>query len=100
MNTESLKNFLPPMGDFTKILGDIYKRTTEQNLEIMSENWARLSEQLKRLTTVRKPEDFINLQKECFNENVSATIDNMQRIVHVTMENMEEGSHLLQPIMT
>ncbi|VVC76960.1 hypothetical protein AQUSIP_22870 [Aquicella siphonis] len=88
------KSFTAPVSEWNKTLNEIGKRIAEQNLEIIGENFNRVSSQLKRLSSVRKPEDFLNLQKDCLSENISASIDITQKIAHLAMENMEEIAKL------
>lgn len=88
------KTFTAPLGEWNKAINDIGKRIADQNMEIIAENFTRVSNQLKRLSNVRKPEDFFNLQKDCLSENISAGIDLTQKVIHMTMENFEEISKL------
>ena len=101
MNTEGFDQFLKmgknmtgPFGDLQKASTEIFRRIAQQNLEMMGENFSRLSDQVRRLSDVRKPEDFFNLQKQCINEDVTATIENLQKMVHTSMENIEEFTKL------
>lgn len=84
------KNLNLPLSEFNKTAAEIFKRSAEQNLEIYAETFSRLTNQLKRLSTVKKPEEFIALQKECFNENVTALIENSHKITQSLSENMQE----------
>lgn len=88
------KNLTAPVSEWNKTLNEIGKRIAEQNLEIIGDNFNRISSQLKRLSSVRKPEDLFNLQKDCLSENISASIDVAQKISHMAMENMEEIAKL------
>lgn len=84
------KNLKHPLGEFNKTLAEILKRSAEQNLELYAETFSRFTNQLKRLSTVKKPEDFVALQKECFNENVTAIIENSHKFTQSISENMQE----------
>lgn len=88
------KNLSTPVSDLSKATTEIFKRITEQNLEIIGENYSRFSEQLRRLSTIRKPEDLLNFQRDCLNENWTAALKNSQRLMHLTLENFEELSRL------
>jgi uncharacterized protein with HEPN domain len=88
------KNMTAPVTEWNKATSELCQRMAQQNLELIGENFSRLSDQLKRFTNIRKPEDFLNLQKEVFNEDVTATIECMQKIIHTSMENMEEFTKL------
>jgi len=101
MNTEGFdqwikmnKNMTGPLTEWSKATTELCQKTMQQNLELMGENISRASNQLKRLTTVRKPEDLLNLQKECFNEGLTALLENTQKIIHTTMQNIEELTKL------
>ena len=88
------KNLGAPVSDLTKALAEMGKRISEQNVALFEENAARISNQLKRLGNVKKPEDFFELQKDCFSENITAGIETVQKIVRMSMENLEEISNL------
>lgn len=88
------KSLSAPLSEWSKIATEIYRRTVEQNLEIMSENLSRLSEQAKRLSHVKKPDELFNLQKDCLTEDVNVAIEELQQIMHRSMENMEELTRL------
>lgn len=83
-----------PMGDWSKTLTEIIRHTTQQNLEMIGENFSRLSDQCKRLSHARKPEDLLNLQKDILNEDITVAINNTQTLIHTTVENMEEITKL------
>lgn len=88
------KNFSAPMGELNKAGTDFYRRIAQQNIELLSENYARFADQLQRLSQVKKPEELLHLQKECLNEDMTAGIENMQKLVHLSIENMEELTRL------
>lgn len=88
------KNITSPFNEWNKTCTELCRRVTQQSLEIFGENVSRLSDRLKRFSNVRKPEDFFNLQKESFQEDIAATIENTQKLVHSSMENMEEFTKL------
>lgn len=88
------QNMMMPLGDWNKASTEIWNRLTQQQLDVMSDNLLRLSHQLKRLSHVTKPEDFINLQKECLNEDITASIETMQKLIHSSTESMEEFTKL------
>lgn len=100
------KHLTSPIGDWNKVASDVIRRTTQQNLDIIGENFSRLSDQFKRLSHVRKPEDLLALQKDLINEDITAAINTSQLIIHTAMENMEEitkacgNVHPLQETMT
>ncbi len=97
------KNVAAPFGDFGKTATEIGRRAMEQHLELLGENFSRYSDQLRRLSNVRKPEELLQLQKECLSENVTATIENTQKLLRLSMENVSEltkaFSSLREPVM-
>lgn len=84
------KNIGMPLHEWNKITTDICKRMAAQNLEILGEGYSRFSERLKRLTNIKKPEDLINLQKDILNEDITLTLAYLQKMVHLSLENMDE----------
>lgn len=88
------KNLSVPMGEWNKMSVDICRHIAEQNLEILSENLTHLSDQLKRFSHLKKPEDLLHLQKECLNEDVNLLMEDLQKITHQTLENIEEFTKL------
>jgi hypothetical protein len=89
------KNIGTPVSEMNKATTDMCKRIAEQNLELIEENIARFSNQVKRLSNVRSPEELINLQKDCLSENITAGMETTQKIIQMGMENVEEVSKLL-----
>lgn len=88
------KTFSSPVNDLGKATTEVFKRITEQNLEIIGENYTRFSDQLRRLSSIRKPEELMNFQRECWTENWSAVLRNSQKLMHLTLENFEELSRM------
>lgn len=88
------KNLSAPFGEMNKATTDMFKRLSEQNLECVEENIARYTEQLKRLSHVKSPEEWWNLQRECLMENMQAGIETSQKWLQLNRENMEELSSL------
>lgn len=84
------KQFTSPFTELTKSSTEMWQRFVGENLEITGENISRLSEQFRRLSTIKRPEDFINLQKECINENMTAALENMQKLVNASIENIDQ----------
>lgn len=94
------KNFTTPAGELSKATTEVLKRITEQNLEIIGENYSRFSDQLRRLSSIRRPEDLINFQRDCLNENLTAAMKNTQKLMHLSLENFEELSRLYSTAAT
>lgn len=101
MNTENFeqwykqsKNFANPMNELNKTMTDLCRRATQEGLEIVSDNVSLLSDQMKRLSNIRKPEDYLNLTREYMTENMNASMSNVQKIMQLSMRTLEEMSHL------
>lgn len=88
------KNLAAPLTESAQVFTDMCKRITEQNLAVISENCARMSERLKHLTTLRKPEEFINFHKDCVNEDISAMLDLTHKYLKIHMNNLEQLTRL------
>src|SRR5262245_53149470 len=88
------KSFTTPITEFNKATTEICKRMSEQNMQIIGENFTRFTNQMKRLSNIKKPEDFINFQRDCISENISASIETIQKLTHLSMENFEEITKL------
>lgn len=93
---KSSKSFATPLNEWNKTTNEMCQRFTQQQLSLISTHFSRVSEQMKRFTSVKKPEDFMQLQKECLQENIAASIESMQNMLLMTMENLEELSKLCQ----
>ena len=91
--TQFLKPFNLQWGDLQKTTSDIIKQNAEEQLQLVADNYSRLTDQLQRLSQVRNPEDYLSVQKDCFNENVSAMIRNGQTLTHLMAENIQALSH-------
>lgn len=91
------KAFTGPINDWGKAATEICQRTAQQNLEMFGDNLSRTADQLKRLGAAKKPEDLLNLQKDIVNENTTATMDNIQKLINTSLENMEEFSKIFNP---
>jgi methyl-accepting chemotaxis protein len=88
------KNLTGPLNDMYKLWTEMYQHAAQQNLELVSESIARFSDQIKRLANARKPEELLNEQRNCLNEDVSAAVNAMQKVVHNNMESLEEMTKL------
>lgn len=92
------KQLSGPVGEVGKSVAEMSRHVLEQNLEMMSAHFARVSDQLKRLSQVKKPEELINLQRDCMNEIISASVENIQKVAHLTAANVEECTRLCSSI--
>jgi lipopolysaccharide biosynthesis regulator YciM len=91
---KSNKNMALPFNGWNKAATEMYQRILQQNIEIMGETFSRTSDQLTRMSHIKKPEDFLNLQKECLSENTAATVENIQTLLRATSENIERITNL------
>lgn len=101
MYTDGFEHFLKmsksttgPLNEWYKLMMDLYQHTAQQNLEILSENVSRFSDQLKRVANVHKPEELLNEQRNILSEDVNAAVETMQKVIHTNMESMEEMTKL------
>ncbi len=101
MNTENFeqwfkqgKNFTLPINELNKVTTDICRHATQEGLDILSDNVALMSDQMKRLGNVRKPEDYLNLSRECITENMNAGIATIQKMMQLSVQTLEELSQL------
>lgn len=83
------KNFGAPIADMQKANTEIWRHLMSDHLEMVSDNLSRLSDQLKRLAHVKRPEDYLNVMRECINEDINASIENSQHLLHSTLEHFE-----------
>lgn len=83
------KSFVNPLNDLNKITMSCCKKLADQQLELISENTARTASQIRKLSSVKKPEEFIELQREILTENLNAGLAAAQKIFKLSMENME-----------
>ena len=84
------KNFMNPWNDVNKTVWDICRRANQGALEIAGENLNRTADQLKRFSSVKRPEEVPALQKECLNENISAWMADFQKLLNLSMSGFEE----------
>lgn len=84
------QNISAPIGDYSKATTDICRHAAQEGLEILNDNVALLSDQMKRLSGVRKPEDFANLSRECITEDMNACLQNVQKIMQLSMQTMQD----------
>lgn len=97
------KNFFTPTNEWSKQVTEgchLCQQMAQKNLELANENVLRLSDQFKRLTNIKKPEDFFNLQRDVINENMTACIQSMQTLLSTCAEGMDECMKLYKPFYT
>ena len=84
-----LNKNMTALSEWNKTTADMCQRVAQQNLSIMEENLTRISDQIKRASSVRKPEEWLTLQKDIINEDITAAVECAQKITHTYMENMD-----------
>lgn len=97
-NWLNFKTLGQPFSELNSTISDIAKRTTEQNFGIYAEAFSRYTDQLKRLSNIKRPEDYLTLMKECFNENVSAFIENSHKVTQNASQNMQELTRIMMSL--
>lgn len=97
MNNEHIEQWLRfnrsltgPVQALGKASTDMLRKSAERQLEIINDSCKVVADQLRRATHLRKPEDFVTFQKECSNEYLNAFSDNVQKMAHLGLENVEE----------
>lgn len=80
--------------EWNKTALELYRQSLQQGFDLLSNNLSLLSDQLKRLSHAKNAEDLLNIQKTCLNEDITATIETVQKTMHFSMENMEELARL------
>ena len=97
MNNEHIEQWLrfnrsisAPVQALGKASTDIMRKSAERHLEIINDSCSIVADQLRRATHLRKPEDFVTFQKECTNEYLNAFSDNVQKMAHLGLENVED----------
>ena len=88
------KNFSSPMSDLSKATTNICRNLTQEGMEMLTDNISLVSDQMKRISSVRKPEDYLNLSRECITEDMNAWMSNIQKIMQLSMQTMEELTRL------
>ncbi|OGT37688.1 MAG: hypothetical protein A3F11_11300 [Gammaproteobacteria bacterium RIFCSPHIGHO2_12_FULL_37_14] len=78
----------------------ICQHMTQKNFELANENVFRLSDQFKRLTEVKKPEELLHLQRDFINENMNACMQGMQTFITSCTECIDEGMKMSKPLYT
>jgi len=95
------KNMFAPTSEWSKQVTELChmcQHIAQKNLEIANESVFRWSDQLKRFSNIKKPEDFFNLQRECINENITACLQNMQTLLSSCTEAADECMKLYKPL--
>ena len=87
------KNFMNPLNnDVSKTVLELCRRVNQGALEIAGDNLNRTAEQMKRFSSVKRPEELLTLQKECLTENLSAVMSDIQKWVTLSLGSFEEVS--------
>ena len=86
------KNFSNPV--LPEQLIGIFTKISRENMELMEENVSRFTDQLKRLSQIKRPEELINLQKDCLSEDIKTGMENVQKIAHLSMEHIQDFTKL------
>jgi len=88
------KNMTTPFHEWSKACMEMGKRLTQQQLDMLSENVSRLSDQFNRLSRIRRPEEWIDLQKDCLHENINASMETVQKLIQLSVENVTQFTNL------
>jgi hypothetical protein len=88
------KNWATSLSSFNKITTETFRDLARQNLELIGENFNRFSDQMRRFSSIKRPEELIDFGRECINENISSNIETLQKILQMYLTNMESFSEL------
>lgn len=88
------KNFNLPFNEWSKAAAAISQRVMAHNLGIIGEQCSLVSDQLNRLTTIKKPEELLNMQKEFLSENLSLGLKSAKETMALSLENVDELTKL------
>jgi len=87
-------NFMTPINQWNKAATELCQRITQQNMELFGENSTRISKQMKKLSSIKNPKDYFEVLRDCLNEDIAATVQNVNKLIHHTLETTEEFSEL------
>jgi hypothetical protein len=88
------KNFGSPLMGWNKACAGMYQSISEQQLELLSGNLTLLSDQLKRFSQIKTPEDYFNLSRDVIQEDMNTLINNLQILLQATLLQLEEFINL------
>jgi hypothetical protein len=88
MQSENFENFFKAT-EFNKIATEIGHKIAEHNIEIIGETITRMSDRIKHVSTIKKPEEFIELQKEFIAEDLSLGMEHFQKLMNLSLESIE-----------
>lgn len=102
MYTEGFEQFIKasksvPFQEWNRASLGLLRRTFQQQCEIMSDNFALMSEQCKRYSQAKNADDFgdlLNLHRHMLSEDLNAMMRSFQRSLQNSMENLEELTKL------
>jgi hypothetical protein len=90
------KNWANSVNSFNQITTQTFRDLARQNLELIGENFNRFSDQMRRFSTIKRPEEFVDLGRECINENISASVETLQNILQMYLTNIDKLSEATQ----
>lgn len=88
------KNLNYPLGDLSKATADICRTTTQEGLDMFNDNIALITDQMKRLSNIRKPEELVNLSRDCLTEDMHAIMGNLQKFMQLSARTVDDISRL------
>ncbi len=92
------KHLSNPLSEWNKTCTDMCRRIAQKNVELVGENVSHFSEQMKKLSTIRKPEELLIWQKEAVEEQLTTNMKYAQELIQASMANVEELVSLFQHI--
>ncbi|MBA3661754.1 MAG: phasin family protein [Gammaproteobacteria bacterium] len=92
------KNLTTPLNDATRLAAEICRRNAQKNLELVGENVLLFTNQLKRLSEIRQPQDLLYLQKNAMTEGLAIGMDTLQKVINLSMENIASMTKLYETV--
>lgn len=86
------RNFAGPVGEWNKTTSEILRRIYQQNLSLLGEQFELLSDQCKRLSAAKKPEELISIYKDIYTEGTTAAMKGLDKYLRLSMESVEDFS--------
>jgi len=92
------KYLTTPVTIWNKTLTNLYEHSAEHQLDLLGENFSRISEQLKKLSNVKNPQEYLQFQQEMIADNMHATVHNMNVLLRESMIQLEELTKLISAL--
>lgn len=88
------KNLFKPFSEWNKFSTELCYKTMQDQLEFLNDRLSHLSDHCKQLMHVKKPEEFFNLQKDCMQEELKASMHHIEKTIKHLVEELQTFSNL------